>query len=77
MELKLTRVDGGFVAADEGGWLPGVYETEDAAKLAFTHGGYDLMFELGEAISHINGENRPIAISDVPTPPTQADTDQA
>lgn len=27
--------DGGFVIADDGGWLPGVYDSPAAAELAF------------------------------------------
>ena len=32
--VEIYGTDGGFVVADAGGWLPGVYETEAAAEQA-------------------------------------------
>ena len=34
--MKIHKVEGGFTVADEGGWLPGLYATEQAAERALT-----------------------------------------
>ncbi|MBV4365906.1 hypothetical protein [Erwinia phyllosphaerae] len=33
---NLAPKEKGWMIADEGGWLPGVYESEEAARQAFT-----------------------------------------
>lgn len=34
LKIKVYPVEGGFVVADHGGWLPGFFATEQAARRA-------------------------------------------
>lgn len=34
MSIRIYPVEGGWVVADDAGWLPGVYETPEAAEKA-------------------------------------------
>lgn len=34
MSGEVFKIDKGYVISDEGGWLPGVYESEEAAQMA-------------------------------------------
>lgn len=34
MTIKTHKISDGYLVSDQGTWVPGVYETEEAAKLA-------------------------------------------
>jgi hypothetical protein len=55
--------DGTFVIADGGGWLPGLYASEEAARAAAAQ-GYGKCHALS-SISRVDGEDRPITSDDV------------
>lgn len=61
--ISIYKVEGGFVVADNGTWLPGVYATSEAAELAPSLSD-DALYE-ASFISRIDGENRPITVADL------------
>jgi hypothetical protein len=69
--LKLYPPDPGatwpydtWTIADNAGWLPGLYATEEAARLAFTIGNTALR-ELSDRICTREGEARAITLEDL------------
>lgn len=66
--LKIWPMEGGgFALSDEGGWLPGLYDTEDTAKKAhqLLSGKYVEWSELSDRICYHSKENRFITMSDL------------
>jgi hypothetical protein len=56
----------GWAIADDAGWLPGIYATEEAARLASTI-GYIALQELSEKVCAVDGEARNITVEDLET----------
>jgi hypothetical protein len=53
--------DGSFVAADEGGWIPGIFDTHSAARLAALKlNDHDIVENLAPIYEH-----RPVTLAEV------------
>ena len=57
-------VENGYVISSHHVWLPGVYDTEKAARYAFRFPN-ETLEALSNRICHINGENRNITKDDL------------
>ena len=57
--MEIYEVEDGYVVADEGGWLPGVYATRHAAHRALTI-DIEVLDELVLAF-----EGRPLVLNDL------------
>jgi hypothetical protein len=51
---KVTKTDTGYVASDSGTWLPGVYDSKEAAQLAATLNPAALAAIWKEKLAHDN-----------------------
>ena len=62
MSIKVHQCDdGSFVVAEESGWIPGVFATDGAARLAaLKMADHDIV----ERLSHIY-EKRPVSMAEV------------
>ena len=56
--------DGTFLISSRGCWLPGIYDSERAARYAFRFGDAALQ-GLSERICRIDGESRAITMDDL------------
>lgn len=54
----------GWAVADDAGWLPGIYATEEAARLATTIDPARLE-QLSDQVCHLDKENRAITVEDL------------
>ena len=64
--MRLYQVDDGWVVADEGGWLPGLYVTGEAAEKAVHVASVD--FPALEALNESRGRGdayQPITVDDL------------
>lgn len=61
--VSVYLVEGGWVVADHGMWLPGCYDSEETARAAV--GFSDSVLAKAEPICSIYGENRNITLDDL------------
>lgn len=66
MIARTYEVQDGWVVAVEGwGWLPGYYDSEEAARDAAFETPLEVLEELSTRICHQDGEKRPITLDDL------------
>ena len=67
--LKLYPINGSYSVADEGGWLPGVFDSRESAiagfKLTLKPNGHDLLAKISKRVNRIENEDRPITLADL------------
>jgi len=61
--------DEGYQIADEGGWIDGIYDSEETAvkafKITFNKGGWDTLSKLSKNINRVDTGNRLITSEDL------------
>ena len=64
-ELKFWGEMPEVCISDDGGWLPGIYDSRATARCAYKSLSYDDLKKLEEMINNINTLNRSITMDDL------------